>query len=348
VPSEGSDPFAGPVASWLRGQGVPVVEPLRAELIQGGRSNLTYALVDATGARRVLRRPPMGHVLATAHDMGREWRFISALAATPVAVPAPIASCADAGVIGAPFFVMEFVDGAVLTVLAAARALTRAARERAGIAMVETLAALHSVDVEAVGLGDIGPRADFVARQLRRWQRQWEQTKPGDVAAMDALHRRLEDAVPPQQRDTVVHGDFRLGNLMIDGEGEVAAVLDWELAALGDPLADLGWTVMWWDDVVDTGAGTSLAGVDGFAPTSTLVERYAAATGLDVAALPYYVAFNVWRRLCIRAGVAARFAAGVMGDQERETPVDPREEIEQGAAVAMALLDGAHDRRWMR
>ena len=340
VPADGSDPFVAQAASWLADEGVVIVPPLRARLIQGGHSNLTYELVDGTGARLVLRRPPMGHVLATAHDMGREWRFISALAPTPVAVPMPIASCADDGVIGAPFFVMEFVDGVVLTDLTDVQTITRSARQRAGFAMVETLAALHSVDIEAVGLDDIGPRADFVARQLRRWQRQWEQTKPGDFAAMNELHRRLEVAMPPQQRDTIVHGDFRLGNLMLDDAGEVLAILDWELAALGDPLVDLGWTVMWWDPAIDTGEGPSPAALEGFAPTSALVDHYAETTGLDVTALPYYVAFNIWRRLCIRAGVAARFAAGVMGDQERTTSVDAREEIGNGSAVAIGLLDG--------
>jgi aminoglycoside phosphotransferase (APT) family kinase protein len=243
---------------------------------------------------------------------------------------------------------MEFVDGVVLTDLTDVHTIERAARQRSGFAMVESLAALHSVDIEAVGLGDIGPRADFVARQLRRWQRQWEQTKPGDFAAMDELHRRLEVAMPPQQRDTIVHGDFRLGNLMLDDAGEVLAILDWELAALGDPLADLGWTVMWWDAAIDTGEGPSPAALQGFAPTSALIDRYAATTGLDVTALPYYVAFNIWRRLCIRAGVAARFAAGVMGDQERDTSVDAGEEIERGSAVAIELLDGGHGHGWTR
>ena len=282
----------------------------------------------------------MGHVLATAHDMGREWRFISALAPTPVAVPTPIASCADDGVIGAPFFVMEFVDGIVLTDLTEVHTVGHAARQRSGFAMVETLAALHSVDIEAVGLGDIGPRADFVARQLRRWQRQWEQTKPGDFAAMDELHRRLEVTMPPQQRDTIVHGDFRLGNLMLDDAGEVLAVLDWELAALGDPLADLGWTVMWWDPAVDTGEGPSPAALEGFTPTSALIDRYAEATrpGRDRPAVLRGVQHLAPAVHQGRRGGAVRGRRhGRPGARHERRP---REEIEHGSAVAIELLDG--------
>ena len=215
--------------------------------------------------------------------------------------------------------------------------------------MVETLAALHSVDIEAVGLGDIGPRADFVARQLRRWQRQWEQTKPGDFAAMDELHRRLEVAMPPQQRDTIVHGDFRLGNLMLDDTGEVLAILDWELAALGDPLADLGWTVMWWDPAVDTGEGPSPAALEGFASTSALDRplRGDDGAGRDRPAVlrgVQHLAAAVHQGGC--GGPVRGRRHGRPGARPRASTRARRSSTDRRSRSAM--LDGAHDHRWTR
>ena len=234
----GIDP--GNVTTWMTGHEPSVVAPLSFELITGGLSNLTYLVTDATDRRWVLRRPPLGHVLATAHDVGREHRIITALAPTPVPVAPSIGLCTDDAVNGAPFYVMELVDGIVARDTEAGGRLAPGARQRAGAALVEVLAAIHEVDVDAVGLGDLGRREAYVERQLSRWSRQWEATRDGEVPVVDDLHARLAASVPAQGPATIVHGDYRLDNCILTAEGEIAAVLDWELCTLGDPLADVG------------------------------------------------------------------------------------------------------------
>ena len=317
--SSPADPKA--VASWLRAQGIDVADPLHADQIAGGRSNLTYKLTAADGATWVLRRPPTGHVLATAHDMGREWRFISAFHPTPVPVPEPVALCEDEAVIGAPFYVMGYVDGVVLADHDTARGLSEDARSVASYDLVDVLARLHAVDVDAAGIGTIGPRDDYLARQLRRWNKQWEATY--EQAGLQALpvpelHAKLTAAAPPQTRSAVVHGDYRLGNVLTSPAGKVQAVLDWELAALGDPLADVGWMLAGWLEQGEESGVTLVAqsptDIPGFASRRALAARYAELTGTDVGQLDYYIAFAHWRMACILAGVAARYLAGVMGD----------------------------------
>jgi aminoglycoside phosphotransferase (APT) family kinase protein len=317
--SSPADPRA--VAAWLRSQGIEVETPLHVEQIAGGRSNLTYRLTDAAGATWVLRRPPTGHVLATAHDMRREWQFISAFHPTPVPVPEPVALCEDESVIGAPFYVMGFVDGVVVSDHERARSLTEDARSLVSYDLVDVLAKLHAVDVDQAGIGTIGPREDYIARQLRRWNKQWEATyeQAGlqDIPAAE-LHAKLAAAAPPQTRVAVVHGDYRLGNVLTSPEGTVQAVLDWELAALGDPLADVGWMLSGWTEPGEETSSVLVAqsptDIPGFASRAALAERYAELTGTDVGQLDYFIAFAHWRAACILAGVAARYLAGVMGD----------------------------------
>ncbi|HVU72918.1 MAG TPA: phosphotransferase family protein [Mycobacteriales bacterium] len=332
--SSPADPKA--VAAWLRSQGIDVAPPLHADQIAGGRSNLTYKMTDSAGATWVLRRPPTGHVLATAHDMGREWRFISAFHPTPVPVPEPIALCEDESVVGAPFYVMGYVDGVVLADHDTARAMTEDARSVLSYDLVEVLAALHAVDVDAAGIGTIGPREDYLARQLRRWNKQWEATyeQAGlQGLPMPELHRKLTAAAPPQTKVAVVHGDYRLGNVLASPDGKVQAVLDWELAALGDPLADVGWMLAGWIEQGEESGATLVAqsptDIPGFASRHALAERYAELTGTDVGRLDYFMAFAHWRMACILAGVAARYLAGVMGDDGTDL-TSFREAVETG------------------
>lgn len=328
------------VTRWL----VEHVEGLRApvtfSLVSGGRSNLTYRVTDTAGVVRALRRPPTGGVLSTAHDMGREWRFITALAPTAVPVAEPLGFCDDPEVTGAEFYVMGFVDGLVLADQQAAERLSHAARRRAGEAAVEVMADLHSVDPDEVGLGDVARREGYIERQLRRWKRQVHQSGAPDLDVLDRVHDALAAHVPPQTSG-IVHGDCRPGNMAFGEDGEVLAVFDWELATLGDPLADLGWLIASWqqrgDEVPGATASPSLQ--PGFPTRDELVERYARLSGCDVSELPYYVAFSRWRSACIGAGVRARYAAGVMGDDGYAAEVRGEEGVRQGEAALDAVRD---------
>jgi aminoglycoside phosphotransferase (APT) family kinase protein len=336
----------GPLAEWLRATvpGWPP-GPVGVERIAGGHSNLTYRITDGAGRRWALRRPPTGMVLATAHDMSREWRFLTALAPTPVPVAPPVAYCADRAVIGAEFYLMGFVDGDVLGDEAAGHRLGPGRpRHTAGLDAVDVLAALHAVDPDEVGLGDLRRPGSYLQRQLRRWHRQVHESAVPDLTTVDAAHERLlrwAQAQPPAE-SRIAHGDFRLGNLAVGADGRVRAVFDWELATLGDPLADLGWLIASWgrpgDPVPPTIPGPSL--VDGYAEPAELVARYAERSGRDVADLDFYVAFARWRCACIGAGVYSRYAAGVMGAAEPEGGAARLRSVQEQAAAALAALGG--------
>ncbi|KQX65759.1 phosphotransferase family protein [Angustibacter sp. Root456] len=293
--------------------------PLSAELIAGGRSNLTYTLDD--GAHRwVLRRPPLGHVLATAHDMAREFRVISALHAAHdtahVPVPEPVLLCDDESVIGAPFYVMQRVDGVVLRDRAALLGVPE--DERAGLAnrLVDTLAALHRSDPKSLGLNDFGRPDGFLERQVRRWSTQLEASRSREVEGIDALRDALAGAVPTSPRPSVVHGDFRLDNLLVrPGAWDVAAVLDWEMATLGDPLTDLGLLLVYWGEGGEVASSLgpvadTPASVAGFPDGSALAARYAATTGTDLTSLPWYVAFGYFKLAVILEGIHYRYTQG--------------------------------------
>lgn len=303
------------VTRWLAARVGGLVPPVEFTLIAGGRSNLTYRLTDADGNAYALRRPPTGGVLATAHDMSREWRFISAMAPTPVPVAPPLAYCDDPDVTGAEFYVMGFVDGRVLTDADAGLALAPEARAAAGEQVVRVLVALHELDPAAIGLAGMVRRTGYVQRQLRRWHAQVHASGSEALALLDEVHDLLSRNVP-DQRTGVVHGDFRPGNLAFGPDGTVKAVFDWELATTGDPLADLGWLAATWEDPGDevppATPGPSTA--PGFPSRAEIIGRYAAASGRDVSGLPYWIAFNRWRGACIGAGVRARYVNGDMAD----------------------------------
>jgi aminoglycoside phosphotransferase (APT) family kinase protein len=301
------------VSAWLAGNVAGLEPPLSFSVIAGGHSNITYCATDATGAEYVVRRGPRGRAGGGAHDMAREHRVISALAATDVPVPDALALCADVTIDGGPFFVMSRVEGSVLdNVHAADQHLPlRATRQRAGAQVVDVLARLHAVDIDAVGLGDAARRDGFLARQLRRFRSVWEQTATRDLPVMSTLADRLVELAPPQRYTGVVHGDYRIGNVMVDTEGTLVAVLDWELWTLGDVLADLGFLLNNWYEPADTIPQVFME----VAPTVTgefgtraeVLERYVRSTGFDVSAIDYYRGFQHWRMAVLAEGVKRRY-----------------------------------------
>jgi aminoglycoside phosphotransferase (APT) family kinase protein len=290
--------------------------PLSFERIAGGHSNLTFRVTDAGGHSWALRRPPLGKRLGSAHDMAREHKVVAALGPTEVPVAPVLGLCQDDSVTGAPFYVMEFVEGPILRGLAEAEAFPEKGDRRAiGDRVADTLAAIHAVDPDAVGLGDLGRKEDYVARQLRRWQGQWEKSKTRELPLIDSVHERLSARIPKQGAATIVHGDYRLDNMILTPAGEVAAVVDWELCTLGDPLADVGLLMAYWPDQeqaeVALGQPANLA--PGFPTRHELAARYAERSGRDLADLDFFVALGYWKLAIILEGVYARYAAGGYG-----------------------------------
>ncbi|MFJ5262983.1 phosphotransferase family protein [Streptomyces sp. NPDC088387] len=284
--------------------------PLTGRLIEGGRSNLTYAVTDGT-SRWVVRRPPLGHVLATAHDMKREHRVISALHPTNVPVPEPVLLCEDEDVLGAPFYVMEFVPG---TPYRTAEQLAPLGPERtrdAVLALVDTLVDLHAVDPEAVGLGDFGRPEGFLDRQLRRWGKQLDASRNRELAGIDELHAALGRALPHSPAPTVVHGDYRLDNVLLGENDRITAILDWEMSTLGDPLTDLGLLVMYSLPLgMPESPVSTTAMAAGHPAPAELIERYAARSGRDVSAVSWYTAFAWFKLAVILEGIHYRYTLG--------------------------------------
>ncbi len=326
------------VEAWFREQVSSVQPPLSFERISGGHSNLTYGVRDAAGGHWALRRPPLGKRLGSAHDMGREHRVVSALAPTPVPVAPALGLCEDESVNGAPFYVMEFVEGPILRGLAEADAFPDEGDRRAiGERVVDTLVEIHAVDPDAAGLGELGRKQDYVARQLHRWQGQWEKSKTRELAAIDTVHERLAARIPEQGPATIVHGDYRLDNMILTPHGEVAAVVDWELCTLGDPLADVGLLMVYWpepgEELVALGQPATLA--PGFPNREELRTRYAERSGRDLSQLDFFDALGYWKLAIILEGVYARYAAGQYGK------VDPG--IEEFARLVERLAEAAYE-----
>src|SRR5688500_18510790 len=289
--------------------------PLRATLVAGGRSNLTYFVTDGT-TEYVLRRPPLGPVLATAHDMGREYTVISALAGTAVPVPETLLMCGDDTVLGAPFYLMARVPGEVLRTRAQTDPLPADARRDLAHAMIDTLAALHRVDPYEVGLGEFGRPDGLLARPVRRWSAQLVRSRSRVLPDADALRDGLAATVPASPPPAIVHGDFRLDNLIVDPAARaVRAVLDWEMATLGDPLTDLGLLVTYSDVLggeaaADNPVATAIGPAAGFPPASDLLERYAKTSATDLSALPWYTALACYKLAVILEGIHYRYTRG--------------------------------------
>lgn len=306
------------VTAWLRRR-VELEPPVEATVVAGGRSNLTYVLQDRTGQRVVVRRPPLHGVLESAHDMAREHRIITALADTDVPVPTCLGLVEDTTITGAPFYAMRYVEGVVARDTATARTeLSATARAASGEAMIDVLARLHAVDVDAVGLGTLARRDGYLERQLRRWSRQLEHGRTRELPVLDEVHRRLAAQVPEQGPAALVHGDYRLDNVILDPDtGAVRAVLDWELTTLGDPLADLGLLLVYWaePDEEDLALPDPPTLAPGFCSRDELVSRYAERSGRDVSGIAYHVAFGYWKLACILEGVHGRYRSGAYGDE---------------------------------
>ncbi|WP_043630252.1 phosphotransferase family protein [Nonomuraea candida] len=303
------------LVAWM-GRHVPDAgEPQSVSLISGGRSNLTY-LVETGERRLVLRRPPLGHVLPTAHDMRREWRVISALAPTPVPVPEPVAFCGDEDVIGAPFYLMGHVEGVAVRTREQLGDPGPERTRRLSERLAEVLAAIHAVDYREVGLGDFGKPEGYLARQLDRWCQQWERSKTADLPEYDRLVARLRERLPAEAPGTLVHGDYRLDNTLLrPGDQEIVAVVDWEMSTLGNPLADLGLTLTYWHDLgTDERDRLPVAGdvtaAPGFMNVREFAAHYSKVSGRDISDLGFYVAFGNFKLAVILEGIHARFRQG--------------------------------------
>jgi aminoglycoside phosphotransferase (APT) family kinase protein len=286
--------------------------PLAAQLMAGGRSNLTYLLTDGRD-RWVLRRPPLGHVLETAHDMRREHRLLAALSSTDVPVPRPLL-LAGSEVIGAPFYVMDFADGQVLRERAQLEGLDAAAATALANELVDVLVRLHRLDPEQVGLGDLGRPEGYLERQLRRWGRQLESSHSRDLPELSRLAERLGAQLPVSRSAAIVHGDYRLDNVVVDpAQGHIVAVLDWEMATLGDPLTDLASTLVWWDGMrgLDSPVAAVPADVPGYPGGDSLLAAYDRQSRLDLAPLPWYLGFAFFKIAAIFEGIHYRSQQGL-------------------------------------
>ncbi len=304
------------VEAWIASNVPSLRLPLRWTRLEGGHSNLTYLLEDADGQRAVIRRPPMGELLPKAHDMGREWALISALGKTAVPVPAALGFCDDPAVIGARFYVMGHVDGHPLyNADDARRWAPEPLRQTLAHSFIDVLADLHAVDPDAVGLGDLGKKDDYIGRQLKTWYRSWNASIAGaqlDDPRAHELQRYFLAHVPDQGPARVVHGDYGLHNTLIGADGRIAAVVDWEISTLGDPLADLAYALNQWAEPGDPPPVRAVppTSLPGFPTRREMADRYAKRTGRDLALLDYYIGFNRWKSAAIVHGVYSRYLEG--------------------------------------
>jgi aminoglycoside phosphotransferase (APT) family kinase protein len=326
------------VTDWVREQIPDLEPPLEFELIAGGRSNLTYRFSDKRGEAYVLRRPPLGHVLESAHDMAREHRIVSALAGSKVPVAPTFGLCEDGNVNGAPFYLMKFVEGIIPHGPEAVKPLSAESRRSFGLHVAEVLSDLHLVKPEAVGLGELGRKEAYLERQLKRWTKQWEATKTHEIPEMDESQRLLHEDMPEQIGSTIVHGDYRPGNMIVR-DGRMVALLDWELCTLGDPLADVGYLMNNWLQAGESGAEAAPTGIGGFPKRQEICDIYEAATGRSLDRIDYYRAFSHWRLAAIGQGVYKRYLVGAMGDQVFDLETN-KDGISVLAQSALKLLTG--------
>ena len=324
------------LARWIRDAGEPVTGSLRGTRVGQGQSNLTYRIDDEAGRTWIARRPPLGHLLASAHDVAREHRIIAALQSTGVPVPATIGVCEDPAVADVPVVIMEHVEGTVIDEEEAARKLGPEARRRLGLELARTLAKIHAVDIDAVGLGDLASRKPYAPRQLKRWSRQLEESRTQDRPDLDALTTVLTEHLPEPDEITLVHGDFHIRNVIIDSAtGDIRAVLDWELATLGDPLADVGSSLAYWTQAGEVPVGAPTA-VDGYPTRAEIAAEYLAVSGRSRRTLGFWHTLGLWKIAIIAEGVRRRVADNPANAAAHGVPTarDVQAIIDQGWAVA--------------
>jgi aminoglycoside phosphotransferase (APT) family kinase protein len=296
------------VTRWIGGLGIGASQDLTFERIGLGQSNITLDVVESGGRRWILRRPPLGDLLASAHDVAREATIIHGLADTQVPVPSIYGVCHDSAVAGSPIVLMERVDGPVVDNMEVAQSLTEDQRHRLSESMIDTLASIHSVDLHHAGLTDLASHRPYAQRQLKRWTTQWKKSKTRDLPALEQLTEKLSRSIPTQKETVLVHGDFHLRNVISSPKGmQIRAVLDWELATLGDPLADLGSMLAYWPQADDVTAGLFAASaLPGFAGRAQLQQSYLSQTGRDEAPVKYWHALGLWKIAIICEGVLRR------------------------------------------
>ena len=328
------------VETYLAGVGLPLAGPLTAELITTGRSNLTYILSDQR-SRWILRRPPLGHVLATAHDMHREFVVLSALGATAVPVPRALHYCDQPEIAGVPFLIMEYVPGPVLSDHGAAAALSSMQARECSAALIDTLVTLHQLRPADVGLENLGRSEGYLRRQVRRWRQQWHDSTTVPRPQLERLADILAANLPTSGSAAIVHGDYRLGNVILGAgdPGSIAAVIDWEMATLGDPLADLGVLLAYWDpaSTLVTAGGYLIDANPGFLTAEELTARYLEHSGANADELPFYRAFGFFKLAVIAQTIVARHLQGAAvghGLADVATAVDAL--ISAGLLVAAA------------
>ena len=310
-------PLPGEAQEWIR-QSANLSGHLETQLCPGGRSNLTYRIHDANGHAVIVRRPPQGMVLPTAHDMAREFRFLSALAPLDFPVPTPIAFCHDASLLGAPFYLMSEAKGLILRNQQGAEHLDVATRAAIGPNLIATLALLHSYDPTALGLTGGGDPREYLTRQIDRWLRQVTQVTtfaPRVTETVTRVGADLLQQLPTTTQVGIVHGDFRLDNVVVNSDGTIQAVLDWEIASIGDPLADIGIFGVYWMDADDTRMNgiNSATMLQGFASRAELYALYGELRRIDPARISYYQHFGSWKLACILIGVVERYRMGATG-----------------------------------
>ncbi|EME21956.1 phosphotransferase family protein [Rhodococcus triatomae] len=337
----GIDPAA--VTGWFGDLGITVAGRLTFGRIGLGQSNLTYLVTDDEGKRWVLRRPPLGHLLASAHDVAREARIMAALADTDVPAPRILGVAQDPAVSEVPLVLMEHIDGQVVDTMEIAESLTTQRRREIAVSLPRTLAKIHAVDLDRVGLSDLAGRKPYAARQLKRWAGQWEQSKTRELPELDDLTRRLVAAAPEQTELSLVHGDFHLRNVIVSREtGDVIGALDWELSTLGDPLADMGSMLAYWPEPgEDTGGDFPASTLEGFPDRAELARIYLDETGRDPEALKFWHALGLWKLSIIAEGVmrraldtpANKAAAGTPTAERIDSIVRKAREIADSAGI---------------
>ncbi len=329
------------VTQWFE-EHTEITGPLEFGLIAGGRSNMTFTVNDAAGRRFVLRRPPMGPLLPSAHDVAREHRLMDALQDSPVPVPRLVGVCQDESVNERDFYVMHFLDGVIVRDAEVGETIPVEARTRMCHELIDTLCALHRVDIDEVGLGTLAKRSGYLERQIKRWSGQWEQSKTRELPVIDRVAEYLMANLPTDAPTTIAHGDYRLSNCMMDPAGPVVGVLDWELCTLGDPMADLAGLLGYWHNPDAIEEETGDAGVTaqpGWLSRDEMAGLYAEKMGVSLDLVDYYRAWAAWRLACISEGVYARYLNGQQGAQDEELDLDVyKAGVEARANTAAEIL----------